>query len=106
MSIPRTRPPAAAYIASSTTLDPSEHFAVSSLPLPLTIDPFAYIPPPPPSEDRDPTLATCWHEIVASYPAMYAVPDKHEWMELSKLENRWKDGIDLLVDQSIDQLED
>ncbi|GAA5910931.1 Zn(II)2Cys6 transcription factor [Sporobolomyces salmoneus] len=99
-----------AYTPSSTTLDPTEEFAVSSLPVPLTIDPFAYISPSSTSnssEEREPELTTLWHEIIASYPSIYGIPDKREWEELSKKSGRWKDGIDLisLEDQAVDQLD-
>ncbi|GAA5996592.1 hypothetical protein JCM5350_006754 [Sporobolomyces pararoseus] len=90
--------------STSATLDPEEPFTVSSLPLPLTNDPFAYIssPPLPEGSHRDPELSTLWHEIIASYPAMYAIPDKKEWQEMCKSASatgRWENGIDLISPQ-------
>ncbi|GAA6012413.1 hypothetical protein JCM11491_004325 [Sporobolomyces phaffii] len=110
-----------AQTRSTGALDPEEKFVVSSLPVPLTMDPFAYHPLASSSPslsstaaDRDPELATLWHEMVASYPSMYGVPDKKEWDELSKrdVEARWTDGIDLVAngagndDEAVDQLEE
>lgn len=95
--------------ASASTLDPNEAFSVSSLPVPLTLDPFAYISAPSSADERDPELATLWHELVASYPLMYGVPDKKEWDELTKQSGeRWKNGIELvsIQDQAVDQLEE
>ncbi|GAA5968748.1 hypothetical protein JCM3765_000855 [Sporobolomyces pararoseus] len=104
----------APMITPSTTaaLATEEPFTVSNLPVPLTNDPFAYISPPPLSDgsNRDPELSTLWHEIIASYPAMYAIPDKKEWEEMCKpasVAGWWENGIDLISsqDQPVDQLE-
>ncbi|GAA6062056.1 hypothetical protein JCM10212_005041 [Sporobolomyces blumeae] len=96
--------------ATETSLEPSAGFSVKSLPVPLPVDPFAFIETSAPGPDRDeeendpptapnPELVSVWHEITASYPAMYAVPDKREWEELVKSsEARWMDGIGLVAE--------
>lgn len=91
-----TRTPSSPAAAAAS----GDDFVLTSLPLPLTIDPFAYVVSTrsTTASERDPELVTLWHELVASYPSMYAVPDKKEWEELTKRDGApWRDGVDLFV---------
>ncbi|GAA5931263.1 Zn(II)2Cys6 transcription factor [Sporobolomyces koalae] len=87
----------AAYVPPETPLDLNEKFTVTSLPRPLTQDVHKHVGSSlTDAETDDVELVTLWHEMVSTFPSMYAVPDRTEWHELCKKDNRWNTGIDLV----------